>query len=203
MASTDVQIQNLDAELDALSMPTTAEVYDKSRDYDADVVAASGVSRAIGGGGFAIGSSYLKVSTASITGNASGATVHPAMTLVELDGADFEIAGGDPTTLNVLTDCWASFAWAWSIYADTANLTTITVDVVVNGADGIVQKSPFTVDGITVSSGWEQLLATQPVELSVGDALQLVAAAQTSAGTWSYFGNVLVTQPSVWIVRFS
>jgi hypothetical protein len=39
MTKTNDQIANLDAELDALSSPTTADTYVVSKDYDADVVA--------------------------------------------------------------------------------------------------------------------------------------------------------------------
>jgi hypothetical protein len=51
MTKTNDQITNLDAELDALSSPTTAETYVVSKDYDADVVAAAAARRALAGGG--------------------------------------------------------------------------------------------------------------------------------------------------------
>lgn len=51
MASSTKQLENLDTELDALTTPTSAQVYAVSRDYDADIVAASAAGRAINGGG--------------------------------------------------------------------------------------------------------------------------------------------------------
>lgn len=47
----DDQLANLDAELDDLVAPTTAEVLDHSQDYDAGFVAASAARRAINGSG--------------------------------------------------------------------------------------------------------------------------------------------------------
>lgn len=51
MPSDHDQVANLDAELDALTSPTTLEVLAHSQDYDAGIVAASGVRRAFGAGG--------------------------------------------------------------------------------------------------------------------------------------------------------
>lgn len=61
MPSTADQIANLDAELDALSTPTTAQVLAHTQDYDADVVAASAAQRAINGGGSPGGSQAVLV----------------------------------------------------------------------------------------------------------------------------------------------
>lgn len=51
MPSTQDQITNLEAELDGLVSPTTAQVDAVTRDYDADVVAAVAAKRSLGAGG--------------------------------------------------------------------------------------------------------------------------------------------------------
>lgn len=68
MASSSKQLENLDAELDALNTPTSAQVYQVSRDYDGDLVAASAVGRAInGGGGGGGGSQPINVASVSVS----------------------------------------------------------------------------------------------------------------------------------------
>lgn len=72
MPSDQQQITNLEAEVDALSSPTTAQVRLVSRDYDADIVAASALRQAASGGG---GSQQIEVTltTVDVTGPAEGA----------------------------------------------------------------------------------------------------------------------------------
>jgi hypothetical protein len=111
MTKTNDQITNLDAELDALSSPTTAETYVVSKDYDADVVAAAAARRALGGGGGGGGGAQTQTATVTTDantfevvhdfdlGNVAAASVTVTVLSVVADGETF---GTGPT--DILSD---------------------------------------------------------------------------------------------------
>lgn len=121
MPSTDDQITNLDAELDALDDPTTAEVYAHSKDYDADVVAASAARRAGGGGGGGgLPTGWTADSPAPGDLDADGGTI-----------IDADIARSTPSSLVLSSDADTSVLY----YAGNATNTEAVVAQDVGGSD--------------------------------------------------------------------
>jgi hypothetical protein len=112
MTKTNDQIANLDAELDALSSPTTADTYVVSKDYDPDVVAASAARRSLAAGGGGGGAAPIT------RGVYTGGSVHVNsfgtgfLTLTDLDTGDALLNITTPDSPTVVADG----TYAFSVY---------------------------------------------------------------------------------------